>query len=211
MQSTTRPGLLTTLASWAIGMAEVFEARTASGPTSSSSAFMIEVLMAMSSDTASITRSAPATSPRSLVNVMSARAASCWAAVSLPFLTERSNEVRSLSRVASRYSGSSRTTTGMPAVAAVSAIPAPMKPPPMMATEVNRSVMFRPFRQALARDEYRMTAAFSGEYVQSIYLLTVGRGGERAAAGPRPDRRRRTVRRHRSRRLVAPGPGPDAD
>ena len=70
----------------AIGIDEVFDARTASSPTTPASIFMIEVLSSTFSGTASITRSAPATSSSSLVSVIRASAESRSAASSLPRL-----------------------------------------------------------------------------------------------------------------------------
>src|ERR1700757_3981192 len=131
----TREGSPTAPPSRAIGIEDVFEARIVSGPTISSSSLMIEILSSGFSGTASITRSLAATSLSSLVNVMLANAASRLPESTFPRLTALSRDFCSLERAASMNSGNSRTTTGNPAIDADSAIPAPMSPPPRMATD----------------------------------------------------------------------------
>src|ERR1700736_1428027 len=71
----------------------------------------------------------------SLVNVMLARAASRCPPSSRPRLTAPPRDFSSRARAASMNCGNSRMMTGTPAIEADSAMPAPMNPPPRMATD----------------------------------------------------------------------------
>ena len=133
---TTRPGCCTLPASSAIGMDEVFVAITLPGLTSSSSSLISDTFRSRTSGTASITMSAPATSFRSGVNVIRASTSSRPAWSILPCLTAPASDVSTRAWAASRNCGRSRTTTGMPATADTSAMPAPISPPPTTPTEL---------------------------------------------------------------------------
>ncbi len=132
----TRPGCCTLPASSAIGMDEVFVAITVPGPTSSSSSLSSATLRSRISGIASITMSALATSFRSGVNVIRSSTSSRLAWSILPRLTAPASDFSTRPRAASRNCGRSRTTTGMPAAADTSAMPAPISPPPTTPTEL---------------------------------------------------------------------------
>src|SRR5487761_511852 len=117
---TTRPGCCTLPASSAMGMDEVFVAITLPGLTSSSSSLISDTFRSRISGTASITMSAPATSFRSGVKVIRASTSSRWASSILPCLTAPASDFSTRPRAASRNSGRSRTTTGMPAAELIS-------------------------------------------------------------------------------------------
>ena len=82
----TRSGCSVASAIFAIGIADVLEARIASGPTTRSSSANVSRFGSSSSTIASITRSQPARSSRSVVSVSRSSAASRSSAVSLPLL-----------------------------------------------------------------------------------------------------------------------------
>ena len=86
---TTRSGCSVASAIFAIGIADVFEARIASGPTMRSSSAKVSRFGSSSSTIASITRSQPARSSRLVVSVSRPSAASRSSAVSFSFSTAR--------------------------------------------------------------------------------------------------------------------------
>ena len=106
------------------------------GLTSSSSSLISDTLRSTISGTASITMSALATSFRSGLNVIRASTSSRLAWSILPRSTAPASDFSTRAWAASRNCGRSRTTTGMPATADTSAMPAPMSPPPTTPTEL---------------------------------------------------------------------------
>ena len=129
---TTLPGRWVAMASFMIGIDEVFEARTASSAsTASSRARKTETFTSSSSETASTTSSRSAKAPRSSTKWRRVRTSSASSAGSFPrstaWCSERSTRAWPASRAAT---SASTTTTSLPARAATSAIPEPISPHP---------------------------------------------------------------------------------
>jgi hypothetical protein len=134
---TTWPGRFVALAILMTGIDEVFVARIPSGLTMASSLPNRSSFSDSISGAASTTRSRSAKSLMSRVNVIAVRAFSAASASIRPDLTARAND---LSRRASAASAVawlvSRISTELPERAHISAIPAPMVPPPMTPTRL---------------------------------------------------------------------------
>ena len=125
-------GRCVAMASFMIGIDDVFDANTASSPvTTASSRRKMSSLADSASMTASTTRSRSASASKSLVNVRKLSARSCAASSSLPERTARASEA-SVRFWARSEDGASASTTivSRPALAPTSAIPEPIKPPP---------------------------------------------------------------------------------
>jgi len=130
----TRSGWRAPAAISAIGRADVFEAKTASAATRSSTSASTRRLSSTSSKTASITMSAPSMSPTSVVSSSRDRRRSASTDGMAPDRTWRlrpsSTTFAALARTSSERS---RTTTGH-RPSETEATPAPMKPPPRTAS-----------------------------------------------------------------------------
>ncbi len=124
------------MASFMIGIDEVFEARTASGAsTTLSSASKTATFSASDSTTASTTSWRSASDPRSAEYSMLARAASASDSLSLAAFCARPMESAMRWRPRSRLAWSRSTTrTSKPARAAASVMPDPMRPQPTTPT-----------------------------------------------------------------------------
>ena len=123
-------------ASSAIGIEDVFEATIASSETTSAIAPITASFSCSSSGTASITRSASPIASSRVVRSIRSRTAAAPRSVELA-AADRAGQrgVDPLAARPSAASSTSRTITGIPATAAVSAMPVPMNPAPTMATD----------------------------------------------------------------------------
>ena len=132
---TTRRGFAVATAISVTGSEDVFVARTASGPTTRSSAAKISFFRSRCSGTASTTRPQPATASSDVA--YRTRECSCAASsgVSFPRATARAVECSSDSRpCATAASSSSTATTSRPVRATTSTMPAPIVPSPITPT-----------------------------------------------------------------------------
>jgi hypothetical protein len=129
-------GRFVAMASFMIGIDEVFEARTASGSsTTLSRDWKTDTFSGSDSTTASMTSCRSPSEPISAENSMRASAAAACAPVSLPPCSARAIEALTRARPISRVARSRSTTlTSRPARAAASAMPEPMRPQPTMPT-----------------------------------------------------------------------------
>ena len=131
----TCSGLDVPMATSMIGIDDVLVAMMAAGSSTRSSTPKISSFSARFSGTASSTRSQPARSSKSVVQVTAAAAASREASSSLPRATPRSIDFSTRPRPASTSSGvASRATTCSPLRAATSTIPLPIVPTPITPT-----------------------------------------------------------------------------
>src|SRR5260370_27771870 len=131
----TRSALDTETASSRTGSVEVLVASTVPAEQAASSSENSCFLASRSSTTDSSTNSQYSSSARSVTALTRPRIASASAAVSLPFSTWRPSDLPILARQLSADSWDRlRTVTSKPALAATSAIPAPMMPEPTIPT-----------------------------------------------------------------------------
>ena len=132
---TTLSGREVADASVAIGIDEVFDANTASGPTTRSSSRKIASFASRSSVAASMTSSTSPSDATSVVPRIRPTSASRSSGSSLPRSTARPVEASSRSRPrASRSSVGSSTVTSIPTRATTWAIPEPIRPKPTTPT-----------------------------------------------------------------------------
>ena len=156
---TTRSGRFVHDAISAIGIDDVFEARKTASGSSASSFWNSRPLTCGSSTTASTTASAARRSARFVV--WTTRRSTASASSTLPRAAARSTDRRRLSAPRASGSGSgSYAITCLPARAADSAIPEPMKPAPTTATVEMSTMPDRPFsRRPNIRGSYQRAKA----------------------------------------------------
>ena len=133
----TRPGCLVPAPSFMIGTDEVFEARNFASGSSSSSRLNTSRLSCSFSTTASIAASEPSMSSNVEVTTRCSRAAAWPASSNLPERTARASDRSIAARDRSaRSSSASTTVTSTPDRAQTSAIPDPIRPPPITPTRM---------------------------------------------------------------------------
>ncbi len=150
----TRPGRELAVEISVTERLEVLVARTVSGPTMPSSSRKRLFLVSSDSTTASMTRSASATSARAVVKLIRPSSSLCSRSVSFSRFTARVVECSRYWRPrASASSSFSTPTTAYPCRANTSAMPAPMVPRPTMPMVVNvRAAASLVMRRMVARD-----------------------------------------------------------
>ena len=146
---TTRSGARARRAISAMGSAEVFEAITASGRRTCSSSSTTRCLVASSSNTASMTRSAPLNPARSGPPVMRPTMRAASRRSNTPFFAASAVSWRIVeSPFATAAASRSRARTRRPPAAAACAMPEPMKPRPTTPTAAMGRARPRPWRTA---------------------------------------------------------------
>src|SRR6267378_1624484 len=147
----TRSALETETASSRIGSVDVLVARMVLAEQAASSSEKSCFFVPRSSTTDSSTNSQYSSSARSVTPLIRARIASESAAVILSFSTWRPSDLPTLARQVSADSCDRlRITTSKPALAATSAIPAPMIPEPTIPTRFTVTIYLRFVRSYVA-------------------------------------------------------------